>query len=457
MKRNPSALTTFNVGVGRRATRGVATISDLANPKNKNGQSTRPGSLRQPPVDGCRPAASARLLIAGCLAAVIPLTAQGSWERHTIDSDSRGADGVRLADVNGDGRMDVVTGWEEGGRIRIAVHPGAECRRPWPAVTVGRVGQPEDAVLIDLDRDGHLDVVSCCEGKTRTLFAHWAPADAGQYQTESAWTTTPIEATQGKQMWMYAVPMDGDGTSGRGLICGSKGAGGSVGWLQLPANPRQTEDWKYHAIREAGWIMSLIPLDMDHDGDQDLLYSDRKGPRRGVGWLEHPNSPADPASAIWREHRIGGEQNEVMFVDVCDLDQDDRFDILVATRNEQILLFRRERGAAVDAWSKTTIDNPFGVPHGKAVRVADIDLDGRPDIVHTSNTGGDRSRPGVAWMKRRGRGLSSPWEAFDVSGDQGVKFDLIELVDVDDDGDRDIISCEERDNLGVFWYENPVR
>jgi len=31
------------------------------------------------------------------------------WARHAIDRSSRGADGVRLADVNGDGLPDVVT------------------------------------------------------------------------------------------------------------------------------------------------------------------------------------------------------------------------------------------------------------------------------------------------------------------------------------------------------------
>ena len=29
--------------------------------------------------------------------------AELSWERHTIDNQSRGADGARMADVNGDG------------------------------------------------------------------------------------------------------------------------------------------------------------------------------------------------------------------------------------------------------------------------------------------------------------------------------------------------------------------
>ena len=44
----------------------------------------------------------------------------------------------------------------------------------------------------------------------------------------------------------------------------------------------------------------------------------------------------------------------------------------------------------------------------------------------------------------------------DVSGRVGVKFDLVELVDLDGDGDLDAITCEEVDNLGVFWFENPL-
>ena len=43
---------------------------------------------------------------------------------------------VRLADVDRDGRLDVVTGWEEGGRVRVYLQPPASAlRRTWPAVT----------------------------------------------------------------------------------------------------------------------------------------------------------------------------------------------------------------------------------------------------------------------------------------------------------------------------------
>jgi len=44
----------------------------------------------------------------------------------------------------------------------------------------------------------------------------------------------------------------------------------------------------------------------------------------------------------------------------------------------------------------------------------------------------------------------------DIGGPLGLKYDRIELIDIDADGDLDLFSCEERDQLGVFWYENPT-
>src|SRR5688572_17864540 len=87
----------------------------------------------------------------------------GVWNHHSIDDSARGADGVRLADANGDGLLDIATGWEEAGLIRLYLNPGAaKAKQPWPKVTVGQVNSPEDAVLVDLDGDGGLDIVSCC-------------------------------------------------------------------------------------------------------------------------------------------------------------------------------------------------------------------------------------------------------------------------------------------------------
>ena len=73
------------------------------------------------------------------------------WKMHIIDNTSRGADGVRLEDVNKDGLPDIATGWEEGGVIRIYLNPGPKkARQPWPHTEIGKVKSPEDAVFADL-------------------------------------------------------------------------------------------------------------------------------------------------------------------------------------------------------------------------------------------------------------------------------------------------------------------
>ncbi|MEM1294916.1 MAG: VCBS repeat-containing protein, partial [Verrucomicrobiota bacterium] len=120
------------------------------------------------------------------------------WKRHTIDpfapeAGKKGADGVRIADFNGDGWLDITTGWEEGGAVRICLNPGPDAAKStWPSFTVGNVKGVEDAVFADLDGDGNIDVVSCAEGKVNNVFVHWAPSKTAE---SSEWQSEAIPAT----------------------------------------------------------------------------------------------------------------------------------------------------------------------------------------------------------------------------------------------------------------------
>ena len=304
------------------------------------------------------------------------------WARHTIDSRSQGADGVRLADANGDSLIDLVTGWEEGGLVRVYLNPGpARAAQPWPAVTVGAVGSPEDAVFADLDGDGALDVVSACEGTTKTIYVHWAPTDARAYGDSAAWATRPIPVTQGAQRWMYVLPMQIDGRGGIDLLVGSKDEGAAVGWLQAPDDPRRLDTWTYHKLYDAGWIMSLEPADLDGDGDADVLVSDRKGAGRGVLWLENPGPAAAADGGPWRAHRIGGTGREVMFLDVADLDADGRRDVAVAVKPAQILILQQPDDPTGPWPSHVVEPDTARVGRAKAVRVTDVDGDGQSDVL----------------------------------------------------------------------------
>ena len=99
--------------------------------------------------------------------------------------------------------------------------------------------------------------------------------------------------------------------------------------------------------------------------------------------------------------------------------------------------------------------NPFGVRAGKAAAVGQVDSDEVQDLVVSYNTSGQRDAPGVAWVRARPNTAPDQWPAYDIAGPEGTKFDRIELVDLDGDGDLDVLTCEEVDGLGVIWYENP--
>jgi hypothetical protein len=393
-----------------------------------------------------------RMAAIACWLACASVLGGEPWRRHTIDGSSRGADGVRLADVDGDGRLDIATGWEEGGVIRVYRNPGeARVREPWPAVTVGRVPSPEDAVLVDLDGDAALDVVSSSEGSRRTIQFHWSPRDASQRDDERSWSTVSVPATAAQQMWMYAAPADLDGRNGVDLVVGSKGQEATISWLESPLNPRDVGEWRLHPLRSAGWIMSLVPFDLDRDGDLDIVYSDRKGERRGVGWLQNPGLESGRAGMPWRDDRIGAADYEVMFLTIADWNGDGVPDMVVATSRGPLVALVAPAGAG--GWTATEIPLPPGCGTGKSVAAGDVDRDGVLDLVFTCEQArGDLS--GVRWL-RRDPLAAAGWRDLEISGPRGVKYDRVELLDLDDDGDLDVLTCEEADNLGVIWYENP--
>jgi hypothetical protein len=61
---------------------------------------------------------------------------------------------------------------------------------------------------------------------------------------------------------------------------------------------------------------------------------------------------------------------------------------------------------------------------------------------------------GVVWLTY---GPDGTWRRGEISGAPGTKFDNVELEDVDGDGDLDVVTSEQIEQVGVVWYENPTR
>ncbi len=377
----------------------------------------------------------------------------GPWVRHTIDDNGHGADGVRIADVNGDGLLDVTSGWEGDGQTRAYLHPGHRSAGDrWPAVTVGVTPDVEDAVWADIDGDGRMDVVSSSEGTTRLVYVSFAPSDPADFLDSDAWTTEPIPATAGR-FWMYAAPMDVDGRNGIDIVVGAKRGDAIIGWLESPENPRDLSAWTLHEISAAGWVMSIDVFDMNGDGFDDLLVSDRaSSPVNGVRWLEHPRE-APALRQPWTNHLIGAEHRSPTFIDAILGDDGLPKGVIVPSGGERLTLFERENPEA-NLWSETKLPYPHRLGTPKSASVGDIDLDGIDDVVvaTTNLSGWDE---GIIWLSQAVLPESDPVK-HGVSGAQGQKFDRTELVDLDGDGDLDILTTEEIEDLGVIWYENPL-
>ncbi|MCH7728466.1 MAG: VCBS repeat-containing protein, partial [Planctomycetes bacterium] len=281
------------------------------------------------------------------------------------------------------------------------------------------------------------------------------PRHAEEYLEASAWKTAPIPCTQDKQMWMFALPMRVDARAGIDVVVGSKGGNATVGWLEAPANPRDLAAWKFHSLYKAGWIMSLQAHDVNRDGDLDILVSDRKGANRGLLWLQNPGPKAAGRRGDWPIHRIGGQNQEVMFLAMGDLDGDKQSDLICPIRGQTLLRFEGD-GRTPNPWKSYQIGLPRDCGTGKGAAIGDINLDGKIDIVFScENAKGEKS--GVRWLSYARSADEANWRDHEISGSSGVKFDRLELVDLDADGDLDVLTCEERDNLGVVWYENPTK
>ena len=403
------------------------------------------------------------LAIVHCLGNESALVSEQSWPRHIIDNSSKGADGVKLGDLNNDGLPDIVTGWEEGFSTRIYLHPGkTKVTQKWPSANIGMTPSAEDAVFVDLNGDDYLDVVVSCEGKDQAMYLIFAPKN-GELLDSKQWTQMLLPGSKNMTRWMFAEPAElsfGSKTV-RLIFAASKNPNGTIGYWELPPNrEKHKANWKWRALSETGWVMSVIVEDMDGDNDLDLFYVDRKGDTRGAYWIENPGT----LNAPWPKHLIGGADIEQLFGKIADLDQDGLKDVLLVAKDRQVVWWRR-LDATGHSWEKRVLEYPENSGRAKAVAVGDLDLDGLPDLVINCE-GATPPNQGVFWIKHSADKPFEQWKSFGMSGPEGLKFDRIELLDLDLDGDLDVLTCEEhhinaerneKTGLGVFWYENPVQ
>jgi hypothetical protein len=348
------------------------------------------------------------------------------WQRHVIDPDRPGrAVFVVPADLDGDGEPDLVTGgwWYR--------NPG-DAAGDWTRRAVGE-GFGDVALAHDFNGDGALDLLGA-EGapqsqKPATLV--WARNDG----TGSFSILDNIPAPGGDFLQGVAVVRPSVGGPIQVALSWHAAAEG-VQMLTVPKDP-SSDQWGLDTVSQASQDEALSVGAIDRDVALDLLL--------GTKWLRH-------GGTSWTTHTLHPTEGHPDRNKLVDMNADGRLDAVVgfeAINEPGKLAWYEQPSTSTDTWTEHVISLEVVGP--MSMDVADIDRDGDPDVIVGEH---NYAQPETAKLQifENLDGKSSEWKAHVVSvGDE--HHDGAVVVDIDNDGDLDIVSIGWS-HRRVLLYEN---
>jgi hypothetical protein len=352
--------------------------------------------------------------------ASIPLD---QWQRHVLDSDKPWrALFIDGADLNGDGWPDIVTGgwWYE--------NP----KSPTGDWTRRTLGSPLNnmAAVHDLDGDGDQDVLGTeGQGSDSNANFQWA-------RNNGSGSFTILDNVQsGDGDFLQGVAVGHFRDAGLEVALSWHLAGKGVQRLTVPGDP-SNETWPRDEILGTSQDEDLSAGDIDQDGDVDLLLGTKWLQNSGTSWAEHTLNPTDGDP----------DRNEL-----ADIDRDGKLDAVVgfeATSQPGKLAWYRQGNDSTGTWAETVIATVIGP---MSLDVADMDGDGDQDVVVGEHSTADPASCKL-YVFENSDGHGSNWVQHLVyTGDE--HHDGAQVVDIDRDGDLDIISIGWTHGR-VLWYEN---
>jgi gliding motility-associated-like protein len=338
--------------------------------------------------------------------------------------------GVFLADMDGDGDMDILSASNADNTIAWYENNGA-ADPTWTATDIATSAAGANSVFAaDMDGDGDMDIVSSSANDNTIA---WYENDGNANPT---WAAADIATSANSARSVFVADMDGDGDMD---IISASYNDNTIAWYENngAANPTWTAT---DIATSAAGALSVYAADMDGDGDMDIVSADFGD--NTIAWYEN-NGAADPT---WAAADIATSANGAASVFLADMDGDGDMDIVSASSNDNTIAWYENNGAADPTWTAADIVTNAGF--ARDVHAADMDGDGDMDIV--SADFGDNT---IAWYENNGA-ADPTWTAADISTSANAPHSVF-VADMDGDGDMDIVSADSGDNT-IAWYESDI-
>lgn len=314
------------------------------------------------------------------------------WTRHPLREVTAAGDfmhnsGDHAYDVDGDGWVDVISGSWFSPAIHWFRNPGkaglAE-EKLWEAHLIGPDhAQTEAMMLHDLNGDGLPELIIDSWMPMKDLVAYSLSREGGK----AVWTRHVI----------------GDKGSGHGIAIGDISGDGRDdiavwhGWYEAPAGDpfaapwkkHTSPDWKMHEASTPGLIH-----DVDGDGMNDYMFGHGHG--YGVFWMQQTRG--ENGERGWIKHTVDETFSQSHTLTLADLDGDGTAEVVTGKRVrghagedpggwEPTCLFRYKWDGAKRKFDRHTIAFRDGVSTGMQINTVDLDGDGDLDIAVAGKSG----------------------------------------------------------------------
>lgn len=294
--------------------------------------------------------------------------------------------GDHPCDVDGDGWLDVIsTGWTHKELCWYRNPAGHYDEHPWQRHVLGVIpGQNEAIALHDFDGDGRPEIfVSCWVPAKPQVILRLVKDAKGQLATQQV-----VIGPRGGHGYAFG-DINGDGRED--IQCES-------GWYERPEGDVFVKPWKFHpetALPHPSAPCVLARLSGSRR--TDLLWG--KAHDYGVYWWEQGEPKAD-GTTTWTEHLLDKSWSQAHAMAWADLDGDGQPELITGKRvrahgltgdpgckePECLYYYRWDKEAR--KFTRHTISGPGGgIGTGLQICVADLNGDGRTDIIVAGKTG----------------------------------------------------------------------